>query len=263
MGVLQSGRFGHGFLSAFATQAAAGRIGALEYERLRVAAAAALGGTVSAATGGKFANGAATAAFGRAASERQQRWLASQGPVFQGRVALNTAVVAPGTAVALPQSGSNAASLKRDLNPPRPAADLAAVPVASEAVLEFSATHGTDASFDRLSDRQRFLWGGFSAEALREQHIVYAGTSLAVAAMGYGAVASPAVASAASKVIANADKIRLVTLALLEANSIGVSFVNQYVITNAARQIPSHFVQNFSREPLRRVTYAVTRPKGD
>ncbi|MDE0270588.1 MAG: hypothetical protein OXP11_05215 [Gammaproteobacteria bacterium] len=50
MGVLQGGKFGHGFISGAATQLAAGRIDALEYERQRVMASAALGGTVSAAT---------------------------------------------------------------------------------------------------------------------------------------------------------------------------------------------------------------------
>ena len=66
MGVLQGGRFGHGFLSGFATQAAAGRIDGLQHSHHRVLAAAVLGGTVSAATGGKFANGAITGAFSRA-----------------------------------------------------------------------------------------------------------------------------------------------------------------------------------------------------
>ena len=66
MGVLQGGRFGHGFLSGFATQAAAGRIDGLKHSHHRVLAAAVLGGTVSAATGGKFANGAITGAFSRA-----------------------------------------------------------------------------------------------------------------------------------------------------------------------------------------------------
>ena len=67
---LQGGKFGHGFFSAAAMQAAAGRIDGLKRRYQRTLAAAALGGTVSAATGGKFANGAITAAFSRAVSER-------------------------------------------------------------------------------------------------------------------------------------------------------------------------------------------------
>ena len=66
MGVLQGGKFGHGFLSGAATQAATGRIDGLQHGGHRVLAAAILGGTVSAATGGKFANGAITGAFSRA-----------------------------------------------------------------------------------------------------------------------------------------------------------------------------------------------------
>ena len=66
MSALQGGRFGHGFVSAFATQAAARHVGGLKHSHQRVLAAAVLGGTVSAATGGKFANGAVTGAFSRA-----------------------------------------------------------------------------------------------------------------------------------------------------------------------------------------------------
>ncbi|MDE0270587.1 MAG: hypothetical protein OXP11_05210 [Gammaproteobacteria bacterium] len=179
--------------------------------------------------------------------------------MFRGRVALNTNLVAPGAAVALPQSGSAEASLKRDLNPPRPATDLAALPVASEAVLEFSATHGTDASFDRLSDRQRFVWGGFSAEALREQHIVYAGTSLAAAAVGVGATAGPA-AAVAVKGLSTFTK-KWVVLVALEGNASFVSFSNQYVLTNAARQIPSMYVQYISRVPGPKLPYSLVQPK--
>ena len=73
MGVLQGGRFGHGFISAAAPQLVAGRIDALGHRYQRTFAAAALGGTLSAATGGKFANGAVTGAFSRAFGERSQR----------------------------------------------------------------------------------------------------------------------------------------------------------------------------------------------
>jgi len=74
MNELQGGKFAHGFLSAGATQALAPSIesigigdGALSFgdRALRVAAAAAVGGTVSEVTGGKFANGAVAGAFSR------------------------------------------------------------------------------------------------------------------------------------------------------------------------------------------------------
>ena len=73
MSALQGGRFGHGFISGFATQAATGRIGGLKYSHQRVLAAAVLGGTVSAATGGKFANGAITGAFSRAFNDESDK----------------------------------------------------------------------------------------------------------------------------------------------------------------------------------------------
>jgi hypothetical protein len=60
------GKFGHGFISAGLTQVFAGRIGGLRSSFARIAAAAVLGGTSSAITGGKFANGALTGAFSRA-----------------------------------------------------------------------------------------------------------------------------------------------------------------------------------------------------
>jgi len=75
MNELQGGKFAHGFLSAGATQALAPSIesigigdGSIGFgdRALRVAAAAAVGGTVSEVTGGKFANGAVTGAFSRA-----------------------------------------------------------------------------------------------------------------------------------------------------------------------------------------------------
>jgi hypothetical protein len=71
LNVLQGGKFGHGFASAFVTQAAGGQIdridsGNVRFSPARVVAAATLGGTVSAATGGKFSNGAISAAFSRA-----------------------------------------------------------------------------------------------------------------------------------------------------------------------------------------------------
>lgn len=68
---LQGGKFGHGFLSAGATQAFSGAISAVDSTNpgvspARVAVAAVVGGSVSAASGGKFANGAVTAAFAAA-----------------------------------------------------------------------------------------------------------------------------------------------------------------------------------------------------
>lgn len=71
MSDLQGGKFGHGFVSAGATQALSGGIDRLDsgnvgFSAQRTIAAAALGGSVSALTGGKFANGAVTAAFSRA-----------------------------------------------------------------------------------------------------------------------------------------------------------------------------------------------------
>ena len=66
MSDLQGGKFGHGFLSAGATQAISPQIDRIGSVPGRVVAAAALGGSVSAATGGKFANGAITGVFSQA-----------------------------------------------------------------------------------------------------------------------------------------------------------------------------------------------------
>ncbi len=66
MSDLQGGKFGHGFVSAGATQAISPQIDRIGSMPGRVVAAAALGGTVSAVTGGKFANGAVTGAFSQA-----------------------------------------------------------------------------------------------------------------------------------------------------------------------------------------------------
>ena len=87
MSVLQGGRFGHGFISGFTTQAASGHIGGLKHTQQRVMAAAVLGGTVSAATGGKFANGAITGAFSRGFNdELESRRTAAQEEERQARV---------------------------------------------------------------------------------------------------------------------------------------------------------------------------------
>jgi hypothetical protein len=84
MSVLQGGKFGHGFASAGVTQAFAGgidRIGGSKFSStyfdagnraLRIAAAAIVGGTSSAMSGGKFANGAMTGAFSRAFNDEAE-----------------------------------------------------------------------------------------------------------------------------------------------------------------------------------------------
>ncbi len=78
MQTLQGGKFGHGFLSAGVTQAFSGKIDTLDaanrrFSPSRVIAAALVGGSVSAASGGKFANGAVTAAFSRAFNDEWHR----------------------------------------------------------------------------------------------------------------------------------------------------------------------------------------------
>ena len=72
MSDLQGGKFGHGFVSAGATQAISPQIDQIGSVPGRVVAAAALGGSVSAVTGGKFANGAVTSAFSYALSMRDR-----------------------------------------------------------------------------------------------------------------------------------------------------------------------------------------------
>jgi RHS repeat-associated protein len=72
MSSLQGGKFGHGFFSAGATELLSPQIGRIYqgqggiYKGVRVMAAAVVGGSVSKLTGGKFGNGAVTAAFSRA-----------------------------------------------------------------------------------------------------------------------------------------------------------------------------------------------------
>lgn len=77
--VLQGGKFGHGFASAGLTKfinvnAAFDKagMGNVRFDGARIAAAAILGGTISDATGGKFANGAMTAAMGQALNGNPQ-----------------------------------------------------------------------------------------------------------------------------------------------------------------------------------------------
>ena len=69
--VLQRGKFGHGFASAGVTALGSGFnnsqfIGRAGFSPLRVAIGAAIGGTASRLTGGKFANGAIMGAFSQA-----------------------------------------------------------------------------------------------------------------------------------------------------------------------------------------------------
>jgi hypothetical protein len=61
--LLRGGKFGHGFVSAAGPELLHPEIGKLPGAQLQTLGAALLGGALSHATGGKFANGAATAAF--------------------------------------------------------------------------------------------------------------------------------------------------------------------------------------------------------
>ena len=67
LAALQGGQFGHGFLAAGLTKAVMGRFnyhdGSAQAVMSRTAIAATVGGTISRITGGKFANGAVTAAM--------------------------------------------------------------------------------------------------------------------------------------------------------------------------------------------------------
>ena len=70
-GALQGGRFGHGFAAAGLTALGSGFnnsrfVGGPGFSPARVTVAAAIGGTASRITGGKFANGAVTGAFSQA-----------------------------------------------------------------------------------------------------------------------------------------------------------------------------------------------------
>ena len=80
MSRLQGGKFGDGFLSAGVAELSSPMIDNIgpgrmdpSYAPARVAVAAVVGGTTSAITGGKFANGAITAAFGRAFNSELHR----------------------------------------------------------------------------------------------------------------------------------------------------------------------------------------------
>jgi hypothetical protein len=61
--LLRGGKFGHGFVSTAAPELLHPQIGKLPTSPVRILSAALLGGALSHATGGKFANGAVTAAF--------------------------------------------------------------------------------------------------------------------------------------------------------------------------------------------------------
>lgn len=73
MGVLQGGKFGHGFVTAGLNESLSGKIGQIGNTGGQVAASAILGGTTSSLVGGKFANGAITAAFATAFSNIASR----------------------------------------------------------------------------------------------------------------------------------------------------------------------------------------------
>ncbi len=83
MGVLQGGKFGHGFASAGFAEAMSPAVSLGSTREIRVLRAALLGGTASVLAGGKFANGAVSAAFSRQfneeshASNFEVRWEAS------------------------------------------------------------------------------------------------------------------------------------------------------------------------------------------
>ncbi|MBV1877777.1 MAG: hypothetical protein KUG79_09055 [Pseudomonadales bacterium] len=90
MSELQGGKFGHGFISAGLTKAANvnGIItadgGSADFAR--IVTAAVIGGTISEATGGKFANGAVTAAFAQGFNGNPSRKGEPKGglPVYDG-----------------------------------------------------------------------------------------------------------------------------------------------------------------------------------
>ena len=87
-GTLGGGRFGHGFASAGFTALGTSfnnsrHVGGSGFSPLRVAMGAAIGGTASRITGGKFANGAVTGAFSQAFNQEQAEERAAghtQGP---------------------------------------------------------------------------------------------------------------------------------------------------------------------------------------
>jgi hypothetical protein len=76
---LQGGRFGSGFLAAGATETLSPAIEDVDHVAGRILTAAMIGGTVSTLSGGKFANGAATAAFAYAFSAMASRAASGSG----------------------------------------------------------------------------------------------------------------------------------------------------------------------------------------
>ena len=67
--MLQGGKFGHGFISAGVVEAVSPTVMKIPNSYAKVAVSALVGGSVSAATGGKFGNGAITGAFQMAFNE--------------------------------------------------------------------------------------------------------------------------------------------------------------------------------------------------
>ncbi|WP_202904793.1 hypothetical protein, partial [Marinagarivorans algicola] len=95
--VLQGGKFGHGFASAGFTKGVMGGAG-FDYSNTetsaifgRTAIAAIVGGTTSAATGGKFENGAKTAALAHLLNA-ESKGLAQKGEIRAARKALRKAL---------------------------------------------------------------------------------------------------------------------------------------------------------------------------
>ncbi|MGD8177433.1 hypothetical protein, partial [Marinimicrobium sp. ARAG 43.8] len=70
---LRGGRFGHGFVSAGAGALTSGYVQGIENAGVELIASTVIAGSISEATGGKFANGAAYAAFSWAVSQGTQR----------------------------------------------------------------------------------------------------------------------------------------------------------------------------------------------
>ena len=261
---LGGGKFGHGFVSGAVPLVVAGPIGKLPFERQRILATALVGGTVSKVTGGKFASGAATAAFSRAMSEKQARWQRSQQAAFGGRVNIQTELAVPSlSADSSSASTSDAAGPTRDLSPP-PIVDFQSFTgIASTGNFDASGTGGVHTPFDRERDFERYITGGFSAEALRRQHVIFAGSSLAtvpaalIVPIAYGAapIVTGMTSHAARLTTQLALKSRQAMIAstmALEVNAAAVSFSNQLLIQNAARQIPTMYVQYISRIPVAR-----------
>ena len=239
---LQGGKFGHGFVSGAAAQVVAGPINALPWENQRVIASAMVGGTISTATGGKFASGATTAAFSRAISEQQTRWMRSQQASFGGPVDIETSVAIPGLSADVSSvSMVDATGTTPDLSPPPIVEFEGSARIATRARYNAAGIGGFHTNVDRQQGFEGFLTGGFSAESLRRQHLIYAGTSLATVPAG---LIVPSVLSAAplvagvtshavrigSQIALHSKQAMIPSTMALEINAASVSFTNQLLI---------------------------------